>query len=429
MSNTSDNPLFTDNSNKASGKELEQLIAPVTREDFLNNYFARESFTVKGTPDKFKNIFSQERLQRALALGQRIPDKRYNITATFSGGETEGSRRQAIPAYYDQISELHNAGATICITNIQMADPVLANWTQSVRAQLNFSGTVGVNCYISPDGSGLPMHYDKRIATSLQISGSKKWVYSTEAAQPWPLHNGRYVDGAFEIPHEQSGMLPSEMEFKEVVLNPGDLLCIPAGAWHSAKAIGDCMAINLFFAPRNFLDQLNPILQTFAMSNELWRGGPPPTQESANGTLPEVSANYIRDRLEEFSQLAQDLLSNPSSLTESWLNSQSVAPYTGWRPASKPASKPRSQNQKFRIESPSFHFVEYEGKVLVASDNGAIELPTYILPVLKEMAKQTATFSVQDILSWGAGENSLTMDQIIPCFQSLIENRVVEVLG
>ena len=31
----------------------------------------------------------------------------------------------------------------------------------ALRAQLNFSGTVGVNCYLSPDGAGLSTHYDR----------------------------------------------------------------------------------------------------------------------------------------------------------------------------------------------------------------------------------------------------------------------------
>jgi ribosomal protein L16 Arg81 hydroxylase len=88
-----------------------------------------------------------------------------------------------IKAQHDKVIELLNAGATVCITNIHMADPFLARWAQAIRAQLNFTGTVGVNCYVSPDASGLPMHYDKRVATTIQIAGKKRWKLSTEPAK------------------------------------------------------------------------------------------------------------------------------------------------------------------------------------------------------------------------------------------------------
>jgi hypothetical protein len=407
---------------------LEELFSPVSRESFVSSYFAKKALHVKGSPEKFNNIFSQEKLQRALSVGQKIPDRRYNITASFTGGEKAGSPRPPIPAYYDQISELHNAGATICITNIHMADPTLAQWAQRIRAELNFSGTVGVNCYVSPDGSGLPMHYDRRIATSLQISGRKRWIYSTETAKPWPSHNGRYYDGKFEPPEEHPGKLPHEMELNEVILDPGDLLSLPAGAWHSARAVGDCMAINVYFAPRNFVDHITPFIQNFAFGNESWRAGPPASFEGAKGNTPESVSAYLRDRLQEFHDLTKKLLDGPDAMLEPWLESLSLNPYTGWRPAQKPSPKPKNENQRFTLSGSSINFVELGDHVLVASDYGAIKLPKMMLAILKGMAEHNNSFSVQDILSWREGSESPTMEQIIPCIQSLIEKRVIDLL-
>ncbi|HBL94988.1 MAG TPA: cupin, partial [Hyphomonas sp.] len=91
--------------------------------------------------------------------------------ASFAGGEKAGSRKPMFSAQLGEASDLLKSGATICITNIHMADPFLARWAQAIRARLSFTGTVGVNCYASPDGAGLPMHYDRRVATTLQIAG------------------------------------------------------------------------------------------------------------------------------------------------------------------------------------------------------------------------------------------------------------------
>ena len=119
-----------------------------------------------------------------------------------------------------------------------MADPALARWAQAIRAQLNFSGTVGVNCYVSPDGAGLPMHYDRRVATTLQIAGRKRWTFSTEAARPWPDRNATFKNGQIVSAAADPGTPPADMTFRTVELSPGDLLCLPAGAWHSARGIG-----------------------------------------------------------------------------------------------------------------------------------------------------------------------------------------------
>src|SRR6187431_2243296 len=127
-----------------NGQELQELVSPISCEEFVNSYFARASLNVEGHPQKFDHIFSWERLRQALSRGQNISDRRYNITASFTGGEDSSSTRHMMEAHHNQVIELLNAGATICITNIHMADSFLAQWAQAIRSQLNFTGTVGV---------------------------------------------------------------------------------------------------------------------------------------------------------------------------------------------------------------------------------------------------------------------------------------------
>ena len=244
-------------------------------EEFANSHFSRHSLYVEGNPNKFGHIFSFERLKQALARGRKVEDKRFNLTASYAGGEESGSPKPMFVVNVDQVGELLKGGATICVTNIHMADPCLARWAQAVREQLNFTGTVGVNCYVSGDGGGLPMHFDKRVATTLQIAGKKRWKFSTTPAKAWPDHNGLYKDGRVEPVGPDNGKLPDEMEFREVELSPGDLLCLPAGAWHAARGVGFSLALNIYFAPRNLFDRMAPLLQEFAASNEHWRADHP----------------------------------------------------------------------------------------------------------------------------------------------------------
>ena len=167
-----------------NGHELEKLLSPISAEEFVETFFAKQSLYIKGHAEKFEHIFGWDRLKQAIVNSQHVKDPRHNITAAFAAGEDSGSERSMMKAHHYQVGNLLNAGATICITDIHQADAGLAKWAEAIRAQLNFAGLTGINCYISPDGSGLPMHYDKRIATSIQIAGKKRWKFSTKAAKP-----------------------------------------------------------------------------------------------------------------------------------------------------------------------------------------------------------------------------------------------------
>lgn len=411
-----------------NGCELQDLLNPLSCQEFVDTYFSQTSLNVKGTPEKFKHIFGWERLKHALARGQRIRDRRHNITASFAGGEDNGSKRRMFDAYHNQVGELLNAGATVCITNIHMADPFLAQWSQAIRTQLNFTGTVGVNCYISPDGAGLPMHYDKRVATSIQIVGKKRWRYSTKSAKPWPDDNGIYQQGVTESSGEDLGKLPNELDFQEVELNAGDLLCLPAGAWHSARGIGVSLALNLYFSPRNFLDQLTPLLQDFAFSSEQWRGGPPPTVEDIHGDMPNSVTSYIRERLEEFHKLVLESLEGPDALTGPWLNSLTFKPYTGWQPTAKLDIPDISPTQRFTIEKNLFRFITSQDKVIIPCDHGILTFPASFAPTLENMASAANGFSIPEALSWQQQLNGPPTNEAMSYMKMLFKNRLIKMM-
>jgi hypothetical protein len=407
-----------------NGHELEDLVSPVTSEEFINSHFARASLYARGRPQKFDHIFSWGKLKQALSTGEKISDRRYNITAAFTGGEDSGNPRRMFEVQHNQVIELLSAGATICITNIHMADPALARWAQAIRAQLNFTGTVGVNCYVSPDASGLPMHYDKRVATTLQIAGKKRWKFSTEPAKAWPDTNEVY-QGARSA--NDVGKLPDELEFREVELNPGDLLCLPAGTWHSARGVGFSLALNLYFGPRSLLDQFIPLLQDFAASNEKWRGGPPAAVEKIQGKMPQTVSAYLRDRLDEFHKMALEAI-NQDALTVPWLNSLTIDPYTGWQPAPMLPLQKLTRGQRFSIATSSLRFIEFQDAVVVPCDHGVLRFPATLSPVLQRLSSAPMSFTIPEVLLWQQGSAGPSPDEIISCLKDLYSNGILQMV-
>jgi hypothetical protein len=409
-----------------SGRELQELLRPISCEEFAKSYFSRLSLYVEGHPEKFDHVFNWESLKRALSNGRNIQDKRFNLKASYASGEESGSSKPMFDANISQVGELLNSGATICITNIHMADRDLARWAHAIRGQLNFTGTVGVNCYVSPDGAGLPMHYDRRVATTLQIAGKKRWIFSTTPSKGWPGTNGSYKDRRIEPPEAADGRRPDELELREVELKPGDLLCLPAGAWHAARGVGFSLALNLYFAPRNLFDQLAPLFMEYAASNENWRGGPPVEVESIRGKMPGVVSEYLRERLDEFQQMVRNMLEQPDTLCPSWLNSLVDSPYTGWQPGPVMQPPKATSEDRFRVAKESLRFIETRDKVLVPSDHGLLKFPIKLAPILQRLSSEKAAVSVPEILSWQQGPNELPAKEVLDALKVLYSIGVLQ---
>ncbi|MGH8565886.1 MAG: JmjC domain-containing protein [Gammaproteobacteria bacterium] len=227
-----------------------------------------------------------------------------------------------------ELDEWLGRGVTICVNDISAADDQLYAYARAIKLQLGYVGNIRFNCYLSPDGSGADTHFDARVSTTIQIEGNKRWRFSKCSAVPWPLSNaqvdfgGRPVWMAPWAGHEdwERSRPAHEESFMEVILGPGDVLCLPAGTWHNAKAIGRSLALNLAFSPVQFFSVLTRIVETEFMRRAQWRGGPPPivATDVRSDTLPKEVESYLADRLQELREFLSALELTEPRLLRVW---------------------------------------------------------------------------------------------------------------
>lgn len=121
-----------------------------------------------------------------------------------------------------------------------------------------------LNIYVAPGGHSSGLHYDSVDATLMQMHGTKKVVFfpasQTYNIYPFPvyihLRHGLKLRSWFSqvyLEHPDFKSFPKFQEAlqhkREVILNQGETLYIPAGWWHEVISLGDEMvcAVNRFW--------------------------------------------------------------------------------------------------------------------------------------------------------------------------------------
>ena len=330
--------LFTGAS--LGGDEINYLLDPITPEAFVREHWARRPLFVKGYAEKFASLFDGAAFDRAVRASEQpsVASGPFSIRASFSRGAEPGQprgRQRTFDISRHQVPWMYEAGATICVDWISEGDPRLRELAHAIKMQLGYPGFVRFNAYRSPDGCGFNTHFDARIATTLQIEGSKVWTYSRKPAVDWPVQNAfRMADGSTRYPEQdfsvtsrfreanewENGVAMAPSDFEDVLLEPGDLLVLPAGTWHSAKAEGHSLALNLTFEPMNFADLLREMLKKEFETSSAWRAVPPylTLPVNAGEHIPLEMRDYIAQRLAEATKLFTDVPPDGNQLLSAW---------------------------------------------------------------------------------------------------------------
>ncbi len=312
---------------------LEDIFYPISVADVAHGFACRKHFYVRGTAEKFRGLFSRERLEQCLQKADRdfrrgiVPSSPVFVKVSFDHGRTH------LPVAPHYATRLYRAGATVCVEGIGAVDETLRAVAVAAKRQVSFVGATDFRVYLSPSGQGFATHFDARIATTLQIEGRKRWRFSKELALDWPHYQAAPgKDGGVEVGRALADWemyrKPNECTFEEIVLEPGDLLCLPAGSWHSAEAVGHSLALNMAFgATGDFWDVIEPLVLSDLAKNWHWREPPPPIPWNPDTTeFPPDVASYFDSRIDLALETLTRLKADRGLLYSRWRELQAPTP-------------------------------------------------------------------------------------------------------
>ena len=248
------------------------LIAPVTREQFLADYYERDALlTQRGEPDRYADLLTLDALDHFIASAD-LREGMLDLTSQKSRIARDTYINDSGRVSSVSVAEHYMRGATIILPHLHESLFNLGEFCRSLEEL--FSCHVQTNIYLTPqvnaDGSanqGFPPHFDSHDVFVMQISGAKAWrFYGVPIDIP-------YRGETFELGRHEPGQVT-----RSFTLEPGDCVYIPRGLMHDAENVGaePSLHITVGLITKTWADLLLESISELALSEPDFRRSLPP---------------------------------------------------------------------------------------------------------------------------------------------------------
>lgn len=216
-----------------------QLIAPITPEQFFEEYYDKKALYIPGNVEKVANICSWEHINELLQMTTNWSDKNLKIVidtntvqpSTFCERSYNRDRIPTLRPQPDLVAQLFEQGATVVLDLMETMNPGIRSATEAIQMATGYR--VSCNAYSSrKQRKAFAAHFDSTDVFALHIEGTKSWR----------LYKGRF-ENPLDRPGFNSGSFSSDSIetakgdlLMEIEMKPGDMLYLPKGVYHDALA-------------------------------------------------------------------------------------------------------------------------------------------------------------------------------------------------
>jgi len=278
---------------------LAALLAPVTLETFFARYYEQRPLVVSAARGEAAALLSHDDLVDALSE-HRPHDQVLAFPSRLRDGMDVRdllSDRGALTAYFDAGHPLVWNGARGAAAAIDFLSDALAE---------AFGGNAWPNIYSTGDGGGpFQVHFDCHEVLAMQCQGQKRWqISSVRVDRPLHLDDVQSgVDAAMKA-HADEATARTELE---TTVGPGDVVYLPRGQFHTARAIGG-RSLHVSFGVQLLSGfEILRLLEQRAIADRTFRGCTPAAAADPTGAAMTAYVDSLRRRL-------RDLIDEPGFL-------------------------------------------------------------------------------------------------------------------
>ncbi|HEY4592363.1 MAG TPA: cupin domain-containing protein [Thermoanaerobaculia bacterium] len=214
-------------------QSFETLIDPVTPDAFFKDYWEKQHLHLeRNRPSLYDDLFSLGDVDRWILSTRQTDQTDAILVAPPEGTEVSQQRYRAGELPIEVAYEVFTKGYSLVLNRLENTWQPVARLTEMLGQV--FCARIGVNAYLTPVGSKtFPVHIDNHDVFILQVYGEKVWqLHEFEHLPIYYLEYREYL----KLPSfwNEPGSFPHRAEIR---LRPGDLLYIPRGMPHCARAI------------------------------------------------------------------------------------------------------------------------------------------------------------------------------------------------
>ncbi len=268
---------------------LQALLGPLAVTDFFATHWEQRSLLCRGTGSAWPFAFDRTAFYEALPACAHVKVAYQDAT---------GQHREA-PTTAAQAPALFDAGLSLCAAGLEAGCAPLRQFTHALEDAL-VGSAFHFNGYLSPADKGFGIHFDNHSVWILQVEGTKRWFFADTPEIEAPISNCIYPLARpsvrlpwYRVPH------PDGATLHEVVLEPGDVLYLPAGTWHKTQASGYSLSLTLAQQPLPAGRLITELLQQLAFQEASCRRLLPGLDADAfvPGTTPEALRDVLHESL------------------------------------------------------------------------------------------------------------------------------------
>jgi hypothetical protein len=318
--------------------DLDELLYPLTGEDFLDNFFRKKAVHVSCTAQHETRVSNLREemfgLDPEMILRESSSD---NIFLWLLGKElihndniNENDKRliRSIEiSNVDTAISLHKiAGhATYCRAPSNVEQSLVASLLKATGlgcGQYDPSGesviSMGrgeVETFISTEGHVTNWHYDFQENFTIQLSGIKRWTiqsgtiqdpirgctphYAAPEAVESQLKAAHLFDKKFSFGYPVLGLTATGQK-ATIDVKPGDVFYFPAGMWHKVETIDPGVSINVSLMASNYASVTCQALEHYLYKDPKWRE--PVLNNSSNSAV-----DHLKSLLKDLPSMIQQL--------------------------------------------------------------------------------------------------------------------------
>lgn len=247
---------------------LAGLLGVETTSSFFERHWPDEPFVAHGSLRRLQGLADAKELKSAEVLA-RVPCRQL----LAQGQHLEPQRFGNVAIAPEVAPSLLKAGLTLYFNEPQFPSRSVWRWVHALEKDLSLArGTIRPSVFMSTPGRGARMHFDSTESFVVQLRGRKAWTFARNDELAWAPVN--YLEGE-PLPDGLVGLARGPVRAPKkrtrVVLEPGSVLFLPRGWWHSTETLEDSVHLDLLAALPTWADVMRSRVEAVIAQGTHWR--------------------------------------------------------------------------------------------------------------------------------------------------------------